>query len=226
MSNVVPMIPKAIQNALNEYQLATLEAYIDSDPGGLENLRNLARTIPENEIEEAVVNGIIVPFNIQRYRQDTDKSLSEGKWVVMGIFGDETVQGYAYTVGLTNRCHVELFCSGISHNHMGVILNTLGERLIDFPELALDDPYFTEGLFSLADGTPGRTRLQRVPLQSAANNYAYAVNTHIDVKEEHGMIVVIFPDENNILPGEEGYNQDFVQITPEDLADPTPHHIL
>lgn len=208
-----PLIPKAIQNVLNEHQIAVIDQFLTEEPDALETLVRAANRLKDTALKEFLIETIIIPFNKKRLYLQMQDRIAQGHWTVQGVGGDASSPSFAYTVGLSVHCGVEAFCSGLDLQTMGGLLNTLAEILKVNPQAGVED--LPEPLITLVDGQVGRIRLERISLAQACHTHTYAVRGVRDnIHEEEQLVVLVFPDENNRLPGEEGYNQAFKQILP------------
>ena len=121
---------------------------------------------------------------------------------------------YAYTVGMTNQNLPEiLFASPLPEKDMQYLLNEAVKLL---PGM-LDDlsTVFEIGDYDVNDA-PGRFKwmaLDRHSARSVAKDFMQHANNRYGLKvlTAQGIYQLLGPDDNNVLPGEAGYDQKFAQ---------------
>lgn len=159
---------------------------------------------------------IIVVTNTARLKVEHEQRVAQGGFTVQGV---HTEVSYAYTVGLTSLCGLELIvrCHADAQT-LGAVVNVVAERLKTQP---LPETVFELEEFHIG-GKPMRVKLmvcEDVPklIESVATGLGNP--EYMALPPEH-VYQILIADAGNLLPGEDGYNQAFNQDLhhPEDIA--------
>jgi len=104
---------------------------------------------------------------------------------------------FAYTVGLTNYNHPELVMSGLPYQTMGVILNSIGEKIKNGEKYSNDQTVtgFLGGGYEL--------RFRKISTKKSWEYVAQAKNYF--KPKRISALQVLWPDKNHVFPTEKGY---------------------
>lgn len=205
----------ALNHILNEYQVDTIKEVLKNDEGGVK--MNILTSILNNdqltdeEKTERLVDEIIIPHNMERLWNQTTARIENGGWTIQGVYDAEPP--FAYTIGLSQQSTYELIASGIDVRTLADLLNTLGEHLKSNPDTKIEDirPE-TLPLFTINNGEQGRYRIVDVTSRQLFEDYMCQLDCYVEITPELTVLALILPDANNKLPGEEGYDENFVQL--------------
>ena len=131
---------------------------------------------------------------IKKTNDDIDRMISEYGYAIMGVLGNNTV---CYTVGLTPILGYELVVSlPANPNVIHIIINDfISEQKENNDVSGIKYP----GMFK--DGTPLRGKLEDVSDEIDVLNVIAARRCEVNKVYQ-----LYLADENNLLPGEAGYN--------------------
>lgn len=223
MSIVHQYFPKTVVDELEEHDVELLNAYLECYDG--ERTADLVSRITlkladgkaASDVVTMLRDDIIYPLVASSIKETTRERIDDGWWTTMCVMGSEAedTPSFTYTIGLGVLCGYEVTLSGINNQTAGEMANQIGEYFRDNPNRDIEN--FDCSFGTLRDGTPLRYRIEQRPLQTAIDEYAHQTDTVYPGAEEMTMLIVVLPDENNLLPGEEGYDETFRQLTNETL---------
>lgn len=203
------LLPKAATRVLNNSQADTLARALEENPDRLAEVHAAIQRLSPFDLEWYLIINFIIPYNSARLHTATEERLKKNEHTVVSVFTDEHGPSFAYTVGLLTETGQELFCSGLNLDTMGIILNQAAAQLRKTPELT---ELSTSLMVRLRTGEAGRIGIKRVSLQDAVESYCLDVAKHFTVEPHHKLLVLLFPDKENLLPGESGYDAAFDQL--------------
>lgn len=221
MSLTYQNFPIEVVKELTEHNVNLLDRYFDEQGPdvayevGTTVKQNLENGEPAVNIVEAIQELYVFPLAKKAIKEETQKRIDRGWWTVVGVMGDGETPPFNYTVGLGGVTGREITLSGISPETATSLINTLGEYLKDNPTVAVEDIDCQFG--ALRDGTPLRYRIEQRPLLTVVDEYAYQIEGYYEITPEMTMLIVVLPDANNCLPGEDEYDEGFRQLTNETL---------
>ncbi len=203
-----------MHDVLNEYQVASVVEAVAAqcDHELLFNIKTLINTEGRDDVAEILINKVIIPHNMKKLSASTQQLIDDGYWRGINVFGDAEKPPFSYSVGMHNTLGIELFISGIGGNTPCSIINNIGDYLkehLDTPPENINEHVCHA--ITLADKRQGRYRLKEVSLDTMLEKYMIQLKPHLGDKLPKVYIIEL-PDKNNILPGEEGYDESFKQI--------------
>lgn len=215
MTNITLNVPTAAKELLNEYQLRTVEDYGASlteqeRENVQEHLDALAHTTPPEEVATMIVENIVVPFNMMRFKNEIQGRIDEGDHTVIAVGPSETEPHFNYTVGLLPTTNVELFCSGIGGSTAARLLNIIADQFRENPDLDINQIDHLDE-FKI-NSQPLRVCLVKRNLREMCETHTFKVKEFFEPKDDSALVVILLGDVNNALPGEEGYGLGFVQM--------------
>lgn len=149
-----------------------------------------------------LIEKIIIPFNVRLLTTDITDRIEKGSWTVMYVSGGEEEPAFAYTIGLTQHIGRELMVSNIPQGTAGFVINSVADQLIEgIDEDAIELPV-----------TPDRYRMVNIPLNKGCGEMPLTVKQYCTVEDRHQLTVILLADAEGVLPGENGYNEDFQQF--------------
>lgn len=204
-----------LNRILNEHQVATIKETLKNDEVGvkasiLTSILDIEQ-LTDEEKTERLVDEIIVPHNMERLWNQTTTRIENGGWTIQGVYDAEPP--FAYTIGLSQQSTYELIASGIDVRTLADLLNTLGEHLKSNPDTKVEDIHPEAlPLFRINNGEQGRYRIEVVTSPKLFEDYMCQLDRYVEITPALTVLALILPDANNKLPGEEGYDESFVQL--------------
>lgn len=129
--------------------------------------------------------------------------IDEQHYTIMNVGGADERPSYSYTIGLKHLIGRELLLSGVS----GDIANSI------IHQLAEDAKAGTPLEMATLDGiTPPRFSIKDVPMVSEHTALSLWNHHFTTIEDNDILTAVMLADKENILPGEDGYDHDFVQL--------------
>ncbi|MFK3607868.1 hypothetical protein PVE_R2G0549 [Pseudomonas veronii 1YdBTEX2] len=199
-----------IANLINEFQMSTLAANMTFE---------LAPSVTVGaHLSQLVVDGLVTEENLvdivrvirisllgPSMAAEIDRVIQEQGYAVKPVFGGDDSPSFAYSVGLTGTVGFELVSmAGMDHELNAYMVNAYSE-LAKAGELIENERSDLVELSSVP-GQGLRTKCVQV-------DAAVAMAEHVcDVRGEVKRIYqVLIADKHNLFPGEEGYEEAFLQ---------------
>lgn len=157
-------------------------------------------------------NPVTTAIRVNLYRACVDKKIAEHGHFIQGVFDPEGKEpNIAYTVGLEEKLGAELIViAGVDISILHEIVNDVAGQLLS--ESTITEGKRTASSMTVANGNGDL----RINLVRAAPNSAEAARIKVRPKSHYGVppkavYQIFLGDEQNKLPGEEGYNDSFIQ---------------
>tara|TARA_B100000929_G_scaffold282666_1_gene262880 strand:+ start:1789 stop:2997 length:1209 start_codon:yes stop_codon:yes gene_type:complete len=214
MTKLTDIQLEKLNNLLNEAQVETVVAAVAAEKVLPEHLDEV---LNHQEADDAVktdtlVQGIVIPFNLDKLNQNVKERLDNGEHQVIGVGADEDQPAFAYTIGGIPKINAELLIvANIDLTALGSILNIAIEKMVEAGG-------FTEDLGDIGSiATTGESLRYRIRRELLSENVGDFLAKVPDFYPEYDLdtpvYVIEMGDANNLLPGEEGYNESFIQYS-------------
>ncbi len=142
---------------------------------------------------------------IEDFHVSIDKIINEHGFAVVYVGGDEQTTPFGYTIGLCPDYGKEIVLeSSVPPNFCQDILNMLADELKNDGEVTgkcIGEHYRIRGT-----DAPVRFQITKVPLLEKWAERHLICHHFYRINPEHEAIVVFLGDDENRLPGEEGYS--------------------
>lgn len=202
------IINHCIKTGLNEMQVDTIVEIYESEyvtPGGEDRFYNDVTTMSNEEL----LQRLIIPYNLNKMQKEMTRRINEGHHTVMNVSG---MRGYSYSIGLSvNRSHphelVVLANTAISHA-------SINEIAAKFPDGEYPDgPITLEcGRIKVGDLTVKiRAKIEKLPNPVDVRGKLFQRIGEFSGRDPEDFYVIYLGDGNNKLPGEDGYDETFIQ---------------
>lgn len=190
---------------LNDDQIGSVIEAIEAEAVTQEHVQELldSTTLDKQDKCNTLIKHVVVPFNMDRLNNNVKQKLENSEVQYVVVAGDEETPPFVYTVGGLDKVGVEYLYVGPFDTHD---IATLLRRLLE------DKVKGTSSITTL------RYRILEVPLYKLVGDYLKMVALHYPDNRLHAPVYVIeLGDDNNLLPGEEGYDTTLHQFS--DVSD-------
>ena len=160
--------------------------------------------LKEKMVDEQSIKELRITVVKSALKMKEDRLIAEHGYTKQFVGSGEGTTQFCYTIGLTPRAGAEViaFCAVPMELLANVVDLVAGELLTGCLTLGVRDDLLKPS----GDVAPLRLKVVHVNATEALDNYI--LNTRSTV---HRVYQVLFPDGNNILPDEEGYDTSFPQ---------------
>lgn len=200
-------LPPAIKAVLSESEIKILEQASVHIP---EPLKDLMDTIPypisSTRLKDLVYEGVIEPFEsiIDQWRSVV---FEEKKF--LSIVDDEPPHGY--TCGLTRLGKPEIVYMGeLVPETIDLLLGVLGNAQFEGKDITSGELR----IGTLENGDAVRYQIREVEIGRIRQEISLNLDLVFDIPDLAPIHVLTIADRFNVLPGEDGYDESFVQFNP------------
>ena len=124
----------------------------------------------------------------KKYLKQIDEIITKQGFVVQPVISGEDLPSYAYSIGLTDMSHPELFMTGYAPDYMQGLLNDLAVKVKKGEVLPINTPY---KYFETAD-------IMFCPVVRGQDEYLKGIKRRYDKADN--VLQVVIPDENCYWP--------------------------
>lgn len=202
-----------LKDLLTEDQIQTVNNAVENEFITSVALGELVNheTYTTDEKRNILIDTVIVPYNMAKLENDINEAIENGKVASISVGGDGETPLFIYTVGGIPIMGGELLLVGNIPPQVGSsILNVAFEAAKEKGEVSGD----LGTLATLEDGDDLRYLIKTQTLGETVKDFLNLVPKHFpDAPLDTPVYVIEVGDENNLLPGEEGYDETFIQYS-------------
>lgn len=153
---------------------------------------------------------------IAAIKASIDKGIAEHGVHIMHVFDGDNSPAFSYTIGLTTYGLPELIVFGLPVQHAHPILHALAQTG------RLDPENINPGI--LPKGIMNIDTLLIVADDEKAAEWGVQAYHYFEPEYAVSFRQIVLPDEKNLYPWQEGYNDNFIQPILGEPVEPLPQH--